>query len=504
MKILNPFISWFFRKRIGQVEEFILYPHEVQQKLFHNLISKGKHTEFGEKHGFASVKTLSAYQNQVPIRNYETMFPYIERLMKGEQNILWPTEIKWFAKSSGTTSGKSKFIPVSKETLEDCHFKGGKDAMTLYCHNNPETNVFGGKSLIMGGSHQVNEYNSETSYGDVSAVMMQNMPLLGHFLRTPDLRTALMDEWEEKLEKIAQKTIHENVTNFAGVPTWTLVLMKRVLEITGKNNILEIWPDLELFVHGGINFEPYREIFEHLIPGNQMNYYQMYNASEGFFAMQDKNNISDMLLMLDYGIYYEFIPREELNKEFPKAVSLSEVEAGKLYALVITTNSGLWRYNVGDTITFTSTNPYKIKVTGRTKSFINAFGEELIVENADNAIQFASAETNAIVREYTAAPIYFAGEEKAAHEWLIEFEKEPADKELFISILDRKLQEINSDYEAKRHKSLALEMPKVHFVPTGTFQLWLKSKGKQGGQHKVPRLKNDRTVIDEVKQFLRT
>ena len=498
MKILNPFITWFFRQRMGDVEQFVHHPHETQQHVFDYLLSKGKQTKYGKLHQFHTIETVEEFKQAVPICNYESLFPYIDRIMKGEQGVLWPTEINWFAKSSGTTSGKSKFIPVSKETLEECHFKGGKDVMTLYCTENEESQVFSGKSLIMGGSHQVNEHNSNSKYGDVSAVMMQNMPLLGQFIQTPGLQVALLDDWEEKLDKMVEVTIEKNVTSIAGVPTWTLVLLQKIVERTGKKTISEVWPNLELYTHGGVNFAPYRSQFEQLISNPNMNYYQMYNASEGFFAMQDRNNAKDMLLMLDYGIYYEFLPVEELQNETPNTLSLSEVEIGKQYALIISTNSGLWRYNIGDTIEFTSLQPYRIKVTGRTKAFINAFGEELIVENADFAIEQACKATNAIMSDYTAGPLYFGNGEQACHEWIIEFEREPKSIEQFATILDEQLQQTNTDYQAKRHKSIALTAPKVHLAPKGFFTKWLQKKDKLGGQHKVPRLKNDRSLLEEL------
>ena len=501
MKLLNSIITWIFRKRIGDVEEFVNHPHTTQKNLFHDLIAKGKTTEYGKKYNFSSIRSFSDYQQNVPITNYEDIYPYIERIMKGEQEILWPTKINWFAKSSGTTSGKSKFIPVSKETLEECHFKGGKDVMTLYCSENEDSLVFSGKSLIMGGSHQVNEMNHDSMYGDVSAVMMQNMPLLGHFVQTPGLEIALMDEWEEKLDKMVEVTVPQNVTSIAGVPTWTLVLLKKILEKTGKSDISEVWPNLELYTHGGVNFEPYRQQFQRLISNPKMNYYQMYNASEGFFAMQDSNDATDMLLMLDYGIFYEFIPAHLLGTANETTIPLSEVKAGEQYALVITTNSGLWRYNIGDTIEFTSVSPYRIKVTGRTKSFINAFGEEVIVENADYAIGEACKATNAVIQDYTAGPYYFAEGEQGTHEWFIEFEKEPDSYEEFARKLDNSLKETNTDYQAKRYKNLALTEPKIHFVPQGFFTQWLENKGKLGGQNKVPRLKNDRSLLEELHQL---
>jgi len=498
MKVLNSIITWLFKQRIGQVEDMIKHPHVTQNKIFNQLINTAKNTNFGKEFEYSSIKTLDSFKERVPIYTYETLFPYIEKIMQGEQNVLWPTEIKWFAKSSGTTSGRSKFIPVSKEALDDCHFKGAKDTMAIYCHNNPDSKVFAGKSLIMGGSHQVNQLNDSSKYGDVSAVIMQNMPFWSQFIRTPELKIALLDEWEEKLELMAVQTLSQNVTNMAGVPTWTLVLIKRLLELSGKSDLSEIWPNLELYVHGGVNFQPYKQQFQQLISSPNMRYYQAYNASEGIFGMQIENHVDDMLLMLDYGVYYEFIPVTNASDERPQTLSLNEVEIGKPYAIVISTNSGLWRYKVGDLIEFTSVNPYKIKVVGRTKSFMNAFGEEVIVDNADMAIDMACKRTNAILKEYTAAPVYFSSGNQGTHEWIIEFAKQPTDIDEFTNILDSSLQEINSDYEAKRHKSIALSIPTVHAAPKGTFSTWLKQKGKLGGQNKVPRLNNDREMIDEV------
>lgn len=502
MKLLNSIITMALKPRISQVEYFMKHPLETQERLFKDLIKSAKNTEFGRAYDFASIITLEQFQSRVPIYNYESLFPYIERVLKGEQNILWPSDISWFAKSSGTTSGKSKYIPVSKATLDECHFKAGKDMMSIYCHNNPDSGVFSGKSLIMGGSHQKNILNHKTNLGDVSAVMMKNMPVWSQLIRTPELKIALLDEWEEKLELMAQTTLNQNVTNIAGVPTWTLVLIRRLFEMTGKSDLSEIWPNLELYVHGGVNFHPYKCQFQELIGSSSMQYYQAYNASEGFFGMQIENKADDMLLMLDYGVYYEFIPKNELDKQNPKAVSLGEVEFGKTYAIVISTNSGLWRYRIGDLVEFTSLRPYKIKVAGRTKSFINAFGEEVIVENADRAVKAACIKTNAILRDYTAAPIYFSDDGQGAHEWLIEFDKSPTDLKEFTETLDKTLQDVNSDYEAKRHKSIALSLPVVRKVPTDTFNNWLKQKGKLGGQNKVPRLKNDRSVLEDILKSL--
>ena len=490
------------KKRIHQIELFIKYPLDVQEEWLHSLIGSAENTEWGKKFEYKSILTVSQFKERVPIQNYDTLKPYIERMLKGEQNILWPSEIKWFAKSSGTTSDRSKFIPVSEESLEDCHFRGGKDMLAIYCNNMPNAQMFTGKSLVLGGSHQINQLSPDSFYGDLSAVIIKNLPFWAELLRTPNMEIALMDNYEEKIEKMAQATIDVNVTNIAGVPTWTIVLAKRILEITGKKNLLEVWPHLELYVHGAVNFEPYREQFKRLIPSDAMYYLETYNASEGFFGIQDQKDSNDLLLMLDYGVYYEFIPMEEVDKEYPNTISLAEVELEKNYAMVISTNSGLWRYMIGDTIKFTSKYPYRLKITGRTKHFINAFGEEVIIDNAEKALSKACLETNALVKDYTACPIYFDKDEPGAHEWIIEFEKQPKEFERFIDILDNTLREVNSDYDAKRFKDMALKRPKVHIAPQGLFYDWLKAKGKLGGQHKVPRLANERVYVDELLKMM--
>lgn len=498
MTIVNSFLNWVMKKRMHQIELFMKYPDEVQEEWFHELIHAAVGTEWGKAYDYRSIETIAQYRERVPIQSYETLKPYIERMLKGEQNILWPSEIKWFAKSSGTTSDRSKFIPVTQESLEECHFKGGKDMLAIYCNNNPEARIFTGKSLVLGGSHQINQLNTDSFYGDLSAVLIKNIPIWAELMRTPDMSIALMDNYEEKIEKMARVTINENVTNIVGVPTWTLVLAKRVLELTGKSNLMEVWPNLELYIHGAVNFEPYQDQFQALIPSNSMYYLETYNASEGFFGIQDHSTEKDLLLMLDYGIYYEFVPLENIHDEYPKALSLHEVELGKNYAIVISTNGGLWRYMIGDTVKFTSLSPYRIKITGRTKHFINAFGEEVIIENAEKALTKACSETNALVLDYTACPIYFSGKEVGGHEWIIEFEQEPNEFERFVDILDNTLREVNSDYDAKRFKDMALKRPIVHKAPTGTFYKWLKHKGKLGGQHKVPRLANERKYVDEI------
>jgi hypothetical protein len=413
---------------------------------------------------------------------------------------LWNTPVYWFAKSSGTTSDKSKFIPVSDESLQDGHYKAAKDVLALYYHHHPDSELLTGKGLVIGGSHNIHQVNDETHYGDLSAVLLQNTPFWSQWIRTPELSIALMDEWENKIEKLAESTINENVTSISGVPTWTLVLIKRILEITGKSCLADVWPHLELYMHGGVSFTPYREQFSKLI-GKPINYLEMYNASEGFFAAQDNPTEDGMLLFTDHGIFMEFMPLEEYGKKFPHTIGLQQVELGKNYALIISTNGGLWRYIVGDTVQFTSLDPYRIKVSGRLKHYINAFGEEVIVDNSDKAIALASERTGAIVNDYTAAPVYFSDDQNGAHEWLIEFDKDPSSLEHFVYELDAALKSINSDYEAKRYKDIALRMPVVHKLQKGIFNAWLKSKGKLGGQHKVPRLSNERNFIDDIKQY---
>jgi hypothetical protein len=491
------------KKRYHQIELFMKYPYEVQEEWFKRLISNGKNTEWGIKHNYASISNIDKFRTRVPVTDYDTLKPYIDRLRNGEQNILWNSEIKLFAKSSGTTSSKSKFIPVSEESLEECHFKGGKDMLSMYCYNYPDTLLFDGRGLSMGGSHQITEINNETYYdGDLSALIVEKLPTWAEFIRVPKKSVALMEKWEEKIEKIATETISHNVTNILGVPSWTLLLLRRILQITGKKNIKEVWPNLEVFFHGGVNFSPYVNQFNELVSPSQINYMETYNASEGFFGLQDQKNSSELLLMLDYGIYYEFMPLEELDKEFPKTLSLYEVEEHVNYALVISTNAGLWRYVIGDTIKFTSKNPHRIKITGRTKNFINAVGEEVIEDNAIKALAIACEKCGAEIHEFTAAPVYFKANENASHEWLIEFERSPQSIEYFSETLDNALKSLNSDYEAKRYHNMVLRPPIVKEVPHKTFYNWLKAKNRLGGQFKVPRLSNDRKHVDEILEMV--
>ena len=479
------------------MELFLKSPNDVQKELLNNLLEYAQDTEIGKKYHFSDIKFYKDFAEKVPIKQYESIEPLIERSRKGEQNIFWPTPIKWFAKSSGTTNAKSKFIPVSSEALEDCHFKAGKDMLCLYFNNNEEAKLFTGKSLRLGGSSAV--YQDNNSYfGDLSAIIIENLPFWADYSSVPKLETALMSEWESKIKAIIDETIYEDITSLVGVPSWMLMLLNKILEKTGKNNILEVWPNLEVYFHGGVNFNPYREQFKQLIPKKDFKYYEIYNASEGFFAIQDVNNSLDLLLMLDYGIFYEFIPMDKYDGENSIAIPLSKVKLHKNYAMVITTNGGLWRYLIGDTVEFTSLNPYRIRVTGRTKHFINVFGEELMVENVEKAMQHACLLTSALVLDYTVAPIFMSLNSKGGHEWMIEFKKQPENIEYFTELLDNALKSVNSDYEAKRYHNLTLAMPKINVAKPGLFYSWLKKRGKLGGQHKVPRLSNTREFMEEL------
>jgi hypothetical protein len=432
------------------------------------------------------------------VQTYEDIIPYVERLRKGETDLLWPGEIKWFAKSSGTTSAKSKFIPMSREALEDCHYRAAKDILVIYTMQRPATRIFSGKSLTLGGSHRMNQFSNDSLYGDLSAILIENAPFWVDIIRTPRQKIALLEDFEEKLNLITKSTVNENVTSISGVPSWYLVLIKQILTFTGKTNLLDVWPNLEVFFHGGISFTPYREQYKKLIVGDQMNYMETYNASEGFFGIQDDPLSNDMLLMLDYGIFYEFIPADKINSDDPPVFTVAEVESGVNYAIIISTNGGLWRYMMGDTIVFTSVEPYRFRITGRTKHFINVFGEEVIVDNADKALESACKETNAVIAEYTAGPVFMNTLSKGSHEWIIEFDKVPADLTIFTNTLDNTLKSVNSDYEAKRVHDLNLGFPVVRPVPRGTFNKWLKTKNKLGGQNKVPRLSNSREYIEDL------
>ena len=500
MKIFSPALSRLARLRYWRIENWVNDPIAAQREVLQDLITHGQYTQFGLKYQFAEIFNIRTFKATVPIHEYDDLKPFIEQIMDGEEAVLWNTPVQWFAKSSGTTNDKSKFIPLTKESIEDNHFQAAKDVLTSYYHVLPDSDLLTGKSLVIGGSHQVHPIKEDIQYGDLSAVLLQNSPFWAGFIRTPELSIALMDEWENKIESLAQSTINEDVTSLAGVPTWTLVLLKRILELTGKKNIKEVWPNFELYIHGGVSFTPYKEQFNKVI-GPNCNYIEIYNASEGFFAAQDRIDEEGMLLYLEHGIFYEFMPIEEYGKAQPITYGLNKVELGKNYAIVISTNGGLWRYLVGDTIQFVSLFPFRIKVSGRLKQFINAFGEELIADNSDKAISATCASLGLSIKDYTAAPIYMSDEGTGAHEWMIEFDQDPINMDEFAMLLDRNLQAVNSDYEAKRHKNIALGLPQITAVNKGCFHEWLKQKGKLGGQHKVPRLSNERIFVEEIKKI---
>jgi hypothetical protein len=498
MTIIPSIVNWLNVKRINQIELFKKNPSETQQKTLFELLSRAASTEWGKKFDYSSITSIRDYQSRFPVQTYEDIIPYVDRLRKGETNLLWPGEIKWFAKSSGTTSAKSKFIPMSSEALEDCHFRAGKDILIIYTMQQPDTRIFSGKSLTLGGSHKMNQFSNDSLFGDLSAILIENAPWWVELIRTPVQKIALMEDFEQKLDLITRTTVNENVTNISGVPSWYLVLIKQILAYTGKSNLLDVWPNLEVFFHGGISFTPYREQYKKLIAGEQMHYMETYNASEGFFGIQDDLLSSDMLLMLDYGIFYEFIPADKTGSESPPVYTIGEVKTGVNYAIIISTNGGLWRYMMGDTIVFTSIDPYRFRISGRTKHFINVFGEEVIVDNAEKALELTCKATGAVISEYTAGPVFMDIASKGSHEWIIEFENEPRDISLFISELDNNLKSLNSDYEAKRYKDLNLVIPIVRVVPRGTFNKWFKAKNKLGGQNKVPRLSNTREYIEDL------
>lgn len=502
-KWINTAFRKYYEYRMQHVEEFMQHPHKVQQEVFERLITAAAQTEWGKNYEFSSIKKQSTFAARLPINDYEDLKPCIERMMRGEKNVLWRGQVKWFSKSSGTTSDRSKYIPVSDENLKDCHIRGTWDTMTFFYNQRQDAKQFEYKSLLMGGSLSTYDAYPETTIGDVSAIMINQMPLVARPFFTPDFETALMPNFEKKIERMAQIIANDKeLVMIGGVPTWTVVLLRKVQELTGTENFFDLWPELQGYIHGGVSFTPYRKQFSEFFPGNQVSYQEVYNASEGYFATQNDFSSDDMLLLLNNGVYYEFIPASEWDKEHPIALPLSEVEVGEPYALVISTNSGLWRYQPGDTIIFTQKYPYKIKITGRTKQFINAFGEEVMVENTDRALAQTCKEFDVSVNDYSVAPIFFEGAGKGGHEWLIEFEKVPVVYADFANSLDKNLQKINSDYEAKRYKNMALEQLRLHAVPTNTFNDWLKSKGKYGGQHKVPRLSNNRKYVNEILAFL--
>ena len=498
--LFNSIASWLLKKRYHQIELFLKYPEEVQDEVLHQLLSFAEDTEIGRRYDFESIASYETFAERIPIVSYEEVEPMIERSRRGEQNIFWPTTIKWFAKSSGTTNAKSKFIPVSSEALEDCHYKSSKDLLCLYLNNNENSQLFTGKSLRLGGSKELYQDNG-TVFGDLSAILIDNMPFWAELSSTPSNKVSLMSEWETKLQAIIRESVQENVTSLAGVPSWMLVLLINVLEQTGKEHLFKVWENLEVYFHGGVSFNPYKDQYSRLLPRKNFNYYEIYNASEGFFAIQDRNNADDLLLMLDYGIFYEFIPMETYGTSEQVTLPLWNVKVNRNYAVIITTNAGLWRYKIGDTVRFTSTNPYRIKITGRTKHHINVFGEELIIENAEEALKSICKKTGSEIKDYTVAPIFMEGKEKGAHEWIIEFRKAPEELAYFTEILDNALKSLNSDYEAKRYNNITLKLPKVHIARENLFYDWLKSKDKLGGQHKIPRLSNKRDYIEELLQM---
>jgi hypothetical protein len=503
MSLINSIASWFMKKRVHQIELFMKYPLEVQDEWLKKLLKQAKDTEFGNRYGFEHINNYEQYKSLVPIQDYESLKHDIDRIRKGEQNILWPTEIKWFAKSSGTTNDKSKFIPVSPETLDGCHHNGGRDMVTLYCVNYPDTQLFTGKNLALGGSHNTDHFgNYESYHGDVSAIIMKHLPMWAEFFRAPNLNIALMNNWEEKLDALAKATMSENVTSIAGVPSWMLILIKRIFELSGKKSLSEIWPNLEVYFHGGVAIQPYYEQYQKLFNGLDVHFLELYSASEGFFGIQDDRHKKELLLMLDYGIYYEFIPVRELEQENPKVVNLEHVIIGETYAMLISNNSGLWRYKIGDLITFTSTSPFKFVISGRTQQYINVFGEELMIDNAEKALKIACEKTNSNVSEYTVAPVYMSHDKSGTHQWLIEFEDVPEDIAFFTEVLDNALKSVNSDYEAKRYNDYTIRKPEVIMLERNSFYNWLKSKDKLGGQFKVPRLSNDRKYIDQILLFV--
>ncbi len=497
------YIGKLFVGRQKAIEQYEKNSAELQAKTLHHLLTRAHYTEWGRKHQYSDSTSYTQFCQNTPVNTYEELKGFIDRMRRGESDVLWPGTVKWYAKSSGTTNDKSKFIPVSKDGLKHIHYAGGKDAVALYLRNHPESRMFDGKGLILGGSHASNYNLPHSLVGDLSAILIENIHPLVNFVRVPCKGTALLSDFEIKRDRIARETMHANVTNLSGVPSWMLSVLNRVMELTGKTHLEEVWPNLEVFFHGGVAFTPYREQYKQLITSNRMHYMETYNASEGFFGLQDDPNDPAMLLMIDYDVFYEFIPLEELDKENPTIVPLNGVELNKNYAMVISTSCGLWRYLIGDTVRFTQKDPYKFVITGRTKHFINAFGEELIVDNAEKGLKRACEQTGAQVLEYTAAPVFMDANAKCRHQWVIEFAVEPDSLERFAKVLDQSLQEINSDYEAKRYKNITLQPLEIVKARKGLFDLWLKQKGKLGGQHKIPRLSNQRTYIDEILELNR-
>lgn len=484
--------------RMWRIGMYAAHSEEIQRKVLHHLVAVAADTEWGNEHGFREISSYEDFARQSPLTDYESAKGYIDRMRHGEADVLWRGRVKWYAKSSGTTNDKSKFIPVSPEGLKRVHYAGPRDAVAIYLHNNPKSRIFDGRSLILGGSHAPNYNLPDSLVGDLSAILIENIPSIVNTFRVPSKKTALLADFMEKRDKIAREAMNKNVTNISGVPSWMLSVLDRMLELSGKKYVNEVWPNLEVFFHGGVAFTPYRERYHQIINNPEMNYMETYNASEGFFGIQNEPSDPAMLLMIDYDVFYEFIPLEEVGKPDAKVVPLWDVELGRNYAMVITTSCGLWRYQIGDTVKFTSKNPYKFVISGRTKSFINAFGEELMVDNAEKGLAEACDKTGAVVAEYTAAPVFMDVHGKCRHQWVVEFAKRPDDIEKFADELDKALQRINSDYEAKRSNNVTLQRLEIVEAKPGLFDRWLASKGKLGGQHKVPRLSNNRAIIDEI------
>ncbi len=500
--VFNKFISTYLERRYQGLQQIMTHPHRVQERTFNYIIGKAANTEFGRKYHFQEINTQAEFASHVPTHEYDDLEPYIVRMMDGAYNVLWPGFVNWYAKSSGTTSSKSKFIPVPKENLRRGHYKGSWDVLTILYNWRNDARVFERKNLVMGGSLENYSNNPMTTYGDISAIMLYNMPLVGRPFYTPDFRTALLSNWDEKIERMVEICSREKLNMFGGVPSWTIVLFRKILEHTGKSNMLEVWPEVQAYVHGGVGFEPYRTQFQQFVPSDDFTYMEVYNASEGYFGIQNDFKSNDLLLLLDNGVYYEFMPMSEFGSDNPIVLGLKDVEIDVNYAMLISTNGGLWRYMTGDTVKFTSTYPYKIKITGRTKHFINAFGEEVMVSNTDKALAKTCEKFNVRVIDYTVAPVYFDNGGKGRHQWLIEFENEPRNLEEFKTQLDLNLQAVNSDYEAKRFKSLALENLSVEALPNGTFYKWMERRGKLGGQNKVPRLSNERKHVEAILELL--
>ena len=495
--MITPLARNLFAKRIAEINNYAKNAEQIQREQLNNLITQAISTEFGKDKQFNKINSAEEFAKRLPIFTYETIQPYIEKMVKGEKDILWKGRVKYFAQSSGTTDAKSKYIPVSDESFKTMHFRGGIDSVAMYLYLNPESRFFKGKSMVIGaGKSSKNEYGSHI--GLLSGLLSEcGNPLVG-LLREPSLDICMMPDFTDKMEKMLPKIVKKNIVSISGIPSWYQIFLYRMLEYTGKKYVTDIWPNLEVFFHGGVSFEPYKELFKSMIPSEKMHYLEVFNASEGFFSIQNDFNDPSMLLMLDYGTFYEFVPLENIHDEQPVAMPLWQVEKGKSYALIISNNSGLWRYNIGDVVTFTSVKPYKFIISGRTKHFLNLCGEEVMVGNADAAIAKASDLTGAKVLNYTATVVCATPEQKARHQWMIEFDQMPNDLNKFIEILDNTLIEVNSDYESKRTKSIALEIPDVIVARKNLFTDWMKKSGKTAAQQKIPRLLQKRDLMEQL------